>query len=476
MMVKKILCLLLVMAMLCVAFTACAKDNEPDNRETNPPTVDGDEDETEGETEEPLAIERFGEDDMPVEFTMMVRASRYDYLYWDSDATSDAVQQSVFERNAYIEEQFNIIFNIAEITDTANSFTTALTGGTGEYDLVCYDYWWGLETNGFFHNIGSMEEIDLTDSYWYSGWNQNSTINGVSYSVVGDASLEVLQNIEVMFFNTEIAKGYSLDLYGLVDEGKWTLDKLMEINTLVAQNLDDNDATNDVYGTMFDVHSTRALLTSAGLRVTQIAENGAVEIIASQSKNIDICDKVTLLINNPAIDYSSTNTRWRDYTLFSGGRSLFYATALIMGRTLKSLDMDFDYGVLITPKYDEESDYVSTNYGASVFSIPLDVKDRHMSAMILNAMNYLSADSIVYTYYDEVIKGRVAEAPEDAEMIDMARENMYMDFGFIYNTDLALLTAFYNAVLSNTSVANDLASVEQSAQEALTELIASFHQ
>jgi hypothetical protein len=294
--------------------------------------------------------------------------------------------------------------------------------------------------------------------------------------VVGDASLEVLQNIEVMFFNTTMAESYGLDLYSLVRNGEWTVDKLMEINTTVAANLDDNDTSNDIYGTMYDIHSMRAQLTSAGLRVTEIAENGAVQITASTEKNINICDKVTQLINSSAVNYSSTNTRVRDYTLFSEGRSLFYATALLIGRTLKSLSMSFDYGVLITPKYSAEDDYVSTNYGASVFSIPLDVKDRHMSATILNALNYLSADTVVYSFYDQVIKNRVAESPDDSEMIDLARANMYMDFAFIYDSDLGILTSFYKAVLNNTSVSSSLASIETSAEEKLTALIASFHQ
>lgn len=478
-MTKKILCMILATLLVCFCFAACngesGKPSDTEGVETTLGAGDIEDTEEPEETVEPLDIEVFG-DGSPVEYNIMVRASRYDYLYWDTSATSDAVQASVFERNAYIEEQFNIGFTISEVVDNANSFTTALTAGTGAYDLICYDYWWGLETNGFFHNLADMQEIDLSDPYWYDGWNKNTKINGVSYSIVGDASLEVLQNIEIMFFNSTIAGSYGLELYDLVEDGEWTLAKLMEINTLVAQNLDDTDPTNDVYGTMYDRHSMRAQLASAGLRVTEIAENGAIELVASEERNINICDKVTQLINSAEVEYTDENTRVRDYSLFAEGRSLFYATGLIMGRTLKELDLDFNYGVLITPKYDEESEYISTNYGASVFSIPLDAKDAHMSAMILNALNYLSADSVVYTYYDQVMKYRVVDSPEDAEMIDLARANMYMDFGFIYNGNLGLLSAFYSAVNSNTSVADDIASVAESAQTSLVTLIESFHQ
>ena len=79
------------------------------------------------------------------------------------------------------------------------------------------------------------------------------------------------------------------------------------------------------------------------------------------------------------------------------------------------------------------------------------------------------------TYYDQVLRQRVGENPENARMIDLARENVYVDFAFIYEFG-GLLSAFYTAVRDNKSSSGEVASVLDSAQTALDELIAGFHQ
>lgn len=473
-MMKKVLAMLLSLALLCISLSACTTSQggsdttaKPDSV-TEAPTGSG---ETEDEKKE-LAVEKFGDDDFPEEFNIMVRASRYDYLFCDDETSPLELDRSVWSRNMQIEELYNIYFDITEVTDSATSFTTQLSGGTGAFDLVCFDYWWKLEQNGFFYDVASMQEIDMSDSWWYQGWNDNSTINGVSYTIVGDANLEVLQNIEVLFFNKQIASSHELDLYELVDNGEWTIEKMMEICDAVSLNLDDDDTANDVYGALYDKHSFRNALFSAGLTLTSVAENGAIEIVANAAQNINICDAVTSLINRASVNFSDTNTRVRDYTLFTEERSLFYATGLIMGSSLKSSGMT-NYGILITPKYSTDSEYHTSNYGASVFGIPLDCADRHMSAMILNALNYLSEDTVVYTYYEQVNKAR-ADAPQDSEMIDLSRQYMTMDFAFIY--DIGLTSAFYTAVKNNTSVSTELASIVTAAETTLAELIAGFHQ
>ncbi len=478
----KILCLLLCLALVAVGLVSCKTESGHKTEDTKKQEVSTKEQPsgevtTAGEDvpDAPEIVSFLDENGSPTDFNIMVRAARYNYLFCDDENTSDTLEQSVWSRNVGIEETYGITFGISEVTDTASAFSTLLAGATGAYDLICFDYWWGLEQQGYFYDLASLDGIDLTQSYWYQGWNNNTTINGVAYTAVGDAALEVLQNIEVLFFNSSIANSFDLDLHGLVDDGEWTVDKMMEINTQVAQNLDDDDTTNDIYGALYDKHSYRAALFSAGLKLTEMAENGAVQIVAENAINYDIADKITNLIHSNEVNYSDTNCRVRDWTLFKNGQALFYATALLKGVDLRNADLSFEYGVLVTPKYAEEDDYVSTNYGSSVFAIPLDCKNTQMSALILSAMNYYSADTVIKTYYDQVLRQRVGNTLENARMIDMARENVYVDFAFIHEFG-GLLKAYYNAVLNGTSSKTEVESVIDAAQTALDELIASFHQ
>ena len=475
---KRIICLLLCLCFLTAGLTACAKTGDSSkNTGTEKPNDSGNP--TESGTDEspdvPEIVSFKDENGVPADYNIMVRAARYEYLWWDDENTSDTLQKSVWSRNVGIEEKYGVLLGITEMTDTAAAFATQLAGATGAFDLVCFDYYWKLEQQGYFYDLATMDGIDLTQSYWYHGWNNNTTINGVAYTAVGDASLEVLQNIEVMFFNRTMATGHDLDLYGLVDDNQWTVDKLMEVNASVAQNLDDANAQNQIYGALYDRHSFRAALFAAGLKLTEMAENGAVQIIADRQTNYDIADKISALIHSKEVNFADINCRVRDWSLFKNGQALFFATALFRGNELRTANLTFDYGIVVAPKFTEEDKYISTNYGASVFGIPLDCRDARMSALILSALNYYSTDSVVTTYYDQVLRQRVGENPENARMIDLARENVYVDFAFIYEFG-GLLSAFYTAVRDNKSSSGEVASVLDSAQPALDELIAGFHQ
>ena len=214
---KKLLCIFLAVLMLTATLVGCSK-SEPEQTEgtvsTDPTT------ETEG-----LQAEDFGDaKGNPRDFMMLVRASRYRYLFAESD-DADVVARASYERNVMIEEMFNIAFDITEVPDAAANWNTILTVSTGEFDLACFDYLYRVEEMGLLQNILELPELDLTDDYWYHGWNEVGTVNGQLYSVAGDASNEMVENMSTIFFNKSKASVNKLDMYSLVDNGEWTLEK-----------------------------------------------------------------------------------------------------------------------------------------------------------------------------------------------------------------------------------------------------------
>ncbi len=469
--------LFLCIFLLVSVFAGCAGNEAPD--ETTAGTsfleVNDTAQETEAGTTGP-APENFGNaDGTPRDFTIMVRKSRYDYI-WAKEATGDRINDSAYERNMKLEELYNIRIKIAESAeDTAAWFSTAILAGTGEYDLVVHDYWWALEIQGLYQNLTDFSEIDTDAPYWYENWNKNTTINGKLYSIAGDAALEVVQNLEIIFFNKSIASDNGIDLYKIVGENGWTIEMMLTICSQTAKNLNDDNKEDDVYGALYDVHSMRSQLFAAGLVLTEPSDNGFVKIVANTEKNINICTSVTKLIHDQNVRYDTNTARStsnKGPTIFTNGYSLFYATALYLGKTLRANAPGFNYGVIPMPKYDESAEYISTTYGSSVFAIPLSVNDAHMSAVVLDAMNAVSNDTIVYSFYDIVMKNQIADAQEDADMIDMARARLYVDFEFI--NSLGLLTAFQNAVENDVGITSSLKSVSAIAEKKLAILLENY--
>lgn len=473
----RILCLTFALLLSLVTLAACSGGGEG-GVSTDPGTnsnIGGSESGTAAPVIDDVPAEpdiSYKQNGTPAQFNLAVRANRYHYLFCDDENTKDTVEYATWQRNTAIEDKYGIIINKVELQDSTATWTTRLnSGSTGDIDLACWDYWWGLEQLGLFVDLCTLDELNLDQDWYYSGWNENVTINGICYSVVGDAALESLENIEVMFFNKSMAAAHELDLYSLVDNGEWTLAKVAEIAKEVAQNLDDE--TNAIYGVTYDVHAVRAGLYSSGIKMITInPENGAISITANSQINVDIADAFRALVHGEGAKFSNTLARVTDCRIFTGGTTMMLAGALYRGYSIRDLRSEnFSYGVVVTPKYDTDATYKSTFYGVSVFSIPTFCTDRSMSAVIMDAMNRRSNDTIVSAFYDRVLMNKIADAPDDARMLDLARDSIVVDFAFVAEGSIILLSKFQTAVIGNTSISTSIAEVAQTAKGQLEDML-----
>ena len=56
-----------------------------------------------------------------------------------------------------------------------------------------------------------------------------------------------------------------------------------------------------------------------------------------------------------------------------------------------------------------------------------------MCVYILDALSAESKTSVIPAYYEVVLQGRVAQDKESKEMLDIIREDLYFDFGYVYS-------------------------------------------
>ncbi|MBQ8818451.1 MAG: hypothetical protein IJZ83_07730 [Clostridia bacterium] len=468
---KKLLSIFLAVLMLCGVFVGCSKET-PEETEEAVSTV--------GSTEtEGLVAEDFGDaKGNPRDFMMLVRASRYRYLYAESD-DADVVARASYERNITIEEMFNIALDITEVPDAAANWNTILTASTGEFDLACFDYLYRVEEMGVLLNILEMPELDLSDDYWYQGWNDVGTVNGQLYSVAGDASNEMVENMSTVFFNKKKAKENNLDVYSIVDKGDWTLEQMRLISTKVATGQDDGDATNDTFGVMFDLHSVRMANACFGLVITEPTQNGYYRVVDDTNineRNFNIVLTFQDFVRNSgAVQYSGDTARARETDTFTSGKSLFFASALLVGERMKSKVNGWEYGVIPYPKFEKTADYGATVYGCSVFGVPKSVKDAHCSAVILNALNYFGSESNIAAFYDKVVLGRVADSYDDQRMLELIRTRIKVDFAFIHDENVMTLFQRYGwAVTNGDAPASIFDSHKSTAESGLAKVLTAY--
>jgi hypothetical protein len=94
--------------------------------------------------------------------------------------------------------------------------------------------------------------------------------------------------------------------------------------------------------------------------------------------------------------------------------------------------------------YDEAQESYDTYGGNSPYllSIPITVNDLTRTGMIIEAMSAYSAETVVSTYYDIMLKTKLSRDEESKAMLDLIFKNIAYDFSyFFYYNDLSAIYA-----------------------------------
>ena len=406
--------------------------------DTGNETSSGNTETTAPETEKPFA-DNLGEYDFGgTDFTMLVRETRNDFICPESE-TGDVVSDSIYKRNEKIADRFNVNIKSVTLPDDSTQWNQQLEGevmsGSGDYDVVMPDYWWGCETRGLFLNMLDYDVLDFSAPYWCAGWNDSATIYGQLYSAVGSMSLDLIRMLEVIYFNPALIGSLGLENpYDLVDNHKWTLDKMTEMAAAALSDLNGDseyNIENDRLGYACDIQAGRALLASAGMKIATPTSDGAYEYNFMNDRFVTMYDKVYDIINNnKACCYSNSVDL---NAVFKNDNLLFLGAGV--GNTDYLRDMKTDFGIIPTPMLDEsQENYVTYNLGTYYMAILKTAKDPLMSAVMLEALNAESYKSVVGTYFDTALKGKYSRDEETAKMLDLILSDTFFDFTFVNET------------------------------------------
>ena len=113
---------------------------------------------------------------------------------------------------------------------------------------------------------------------------------------------------------------------------------------------------------------------------------------------------------------------------FREGRSLL---SLMETKRMTDLrDIDFRFGVLPYPMYDAQQDgYKSLNW-SGIMMIPSSIRNPEMVGDVLELLAYYS-EPVKVAYYENLLGSKLADAPEDAEMLDVIWDSVTSDVGMV---------------------------------------------
>ncbi|MCI8388267.1 MAG: hypothetical protein HFE63_07385 [Clostridiales bacterium] len=461
---------LLICGLLLSSFAACGSEpSDPDTSDSNDLSTSAQDSIDTAATQYPELEVR----DLNGQKVNVLVRTEWNYEFMVDEQTGDTVSDAIFNRNRAIEERYNCSLNFIDFagawgshTNFTNIIHNSVLASDGEYDFIA-GYQAVLTSNianGDLMNLHDVPYLTLDAPWWTQEGIDALTFNGRCYEVGGDIAVSLLEGINCMFYNKKLAEDFGVpDLYQLVEDGKWTHDKMLEVSKGVYQDMNSNDI-KDIEDRFGFVSPSGWIRTYVVAYDTPTIDVGG-KLIWNNSHTVSVVEKLVDCFQQPDVIYTA-NTNDAD-KIFSESR------ALLMNTTLKSAsklrEMNDDFGIIPMPKFDEKQDsyYTTTSNEVSMICVPITAPDMDVSGLMIEAMCRESTDTVASSFYDVALSGKYVRDDKSLEMLELIRGSLTFDFGWISSMATGVSGAQYETMVkeNNSAFASWYAANESSIQE-----------
>ena len=350
------------------------------------------------------------------------------------DIKAGDLETAVYERGIKIKDHLGVSLVHQDAGDWlayAANVSKTVQSGDDSYQMVLTHVYQGLTdlvTSNALYDIGQLDAVNLEAPYWASDLMEEIKIEDKYLLGYNDFCLS---NVKVVVFNKDLMKEYNMpEPYTDVRNKTWTLDKLISMASVVSADDGDGKWTEkDTYGISgWGWVPLISLVTSSDMKIVDRDETGyfypAYE--RNSEKMMALLEKVMTMYN---AEYSYF---WKS----SGGTVLNFAEGNSLfqlydsGALIKFREEDLRFGVLPYPLWDEQqAEYKSLNMNG-MMGVPGAIKNTDMVGEVLELMGYYTAD-VKDAYYEKLLGTKLAEAPDDAEMLDIIWASQVSDVGLI---------------------------------------------
>lgn len=471
---KRFLALILALLMSSAVFVACNDDTEnessaPSSSQTSAVSADAAESSEAEVSAGPL--DHLADADLDKDIYFLVNTQTdvnnsyrsIEICPNDEDEKYSYMNESVTERNRLIEDKLGIRIREIRTTDMTGDIVNAVNSGSQDFQIVCP--WMTdagpLVASGCFYDLHTFDDIINFDKpYWDNNANESLSINNKLYFTTGDFSLLSMDVTHCMVFNRDmIAENNLENPYDLVAEGKWTLDKMLELSHAVTADTDGESGLTwkDTIGAHLSTNFANSFFIGAGERFVRKDSNDLPYISIYSERSADVVAKIKSVFDSSdtiTIESYFTQSKqegfpscyWAARDALANKRTLFVAISLSNVIDIAN-NFDCRFGLLVTPKLDEQQDdyisYISVIF-ASCCAIPTCNQDPETAALVLEALNAASAETTKKHYYQRVLKAQKLQDEEGEQMLDTIFNNRVYDLGAIF--DWGGIRDFLNSV------------------------------
>ncbi|MCL2517066.1 MAG: hypothetical protein FWF15_00755 [Oscillospiraceae bacterium] len=487
----KLTAILLLLAMLFAAIVLAGCSNTADDvKQTD--TTAGDDVENRAETVAAVKRPNVPEENFNgAEFVILTRGFGVEDPWGVMEVSPESdggeiLNDSVYERNRMVEERCNVtIKQLMNDTPLTLAQRTIQSQDPDVFDAAWPDLFSAttLAQANMLINLNSVKYFDFTREWWDQSSIRDLSIGDKQYIVTGDFSYRTFNASWIYAFNKNLVEKMALDSpYDLVNGGKWTIDKFVEMVKSVSDDVDGNGIMdeNDRFGLITEDSGIFGMYIGAENFVVSKDKDNYPMITINTERGITTLEKLFAVMNDRNFVTHTAEAYFRKYpeiwgalvNIFTDDRALLYS--IVMYTVKKLRDMESDFGLIPMPKYDERQDkyYTWTSpWISSALILPVTNLEPERAAILMEEMSYQSMITVRPAYYDVSLEGKYTRDTESVEMLNIILGNRVYDLGMIYDWGGVgmLINSMSNAKADNFSSRYE--SIAERAQTALEKTI-----
>ena len=478
----KLLTLLLALVMTASAFVACGGGNEEVTTaaENESDTVVTTETETAAPTVN-VPKNNYGDD-----LYLLTYGSHKNY--YTKEREGNVVSEAVYDRQEKLREHLGVdlIATTApgDHTEYHLTFTNSVKNKDGAVDFFISNAYMavpGLIEQGYTRDLKTVTGLDLDADYWNQDFMESISLYDHYY--LGYSNFNI-PSTYVITFNKDMMDKYddALDesIYETVYNYRWTIDKMISLVNLVYVDATGDGKTED---DTFGISGQQWIpfipfYHASNMKLVDLNEKGAYVVSTfsgvNKEKSATLVDKLKAMAESDSAWFKFRVESTPVVPIYSG-RTLMYVGGT---ESLSSyLDYDVNFGVLPYPMFDENQKdvgYISLNYDGYII-FPSYTRNDTMIAESIEVLSF-NSDNVRTAYYEKLLGKQVADAPDDAKMLDIVWDNLCSDFGLTYSTiDPGLDNNLYMIPwLTQANTTKSIASWVQSYENSSNKAIAKF--
>lgn len=376
------------------------------------------------------------------------------------EENGELLNDAAYKRSRDVEERFNMTAEYTVLSGSAAEATDAViktvSAGDDAYSLgIVHPYisLTKLLSGNYVDDWNDIPAVDFSKPWWNASFIDQLSIGEKLPCASSDY---IYFNSNAFYFNKLILESFQLENpYELVYSGAWTWDKMAEMSKAVSLDLNGDGAldANDQYGYSISAgHRMVPITYSCGIMSSSLDSDGYPTL---ENINSDKMQSIVDMYYNILYENAGTYIykEGNELELFRNGQVLFlnYVT-----QNIKALrDVEFDYGLLPQPKYDEEQDKYYSLSQSNVMVVPSTVADTEFTGVITEAMSYLSYRDVIPALYEVTFENKYLRDDDSYAMFNIVKNSLVYDRLWNYAEGDSMVYFFTNLMKGKST---DLAS------------------